>query len=531
VFEILNVRKAFPGVLALDNVSMALQAGEIHALVGENGAGKSTLIKIITGVYRPDGGRLVMDGAELHLGSPQDAITAGIGAVHQERNLIPRFSIAENIRLERLPVRHGLVDYQAIYRDAQQWLDLLNLKLDPATEVARLSPAQAQLVEIAKALSIRSRVLLLDEPTASITPDEADLLFTVLRQLRDQGVAMLYVSHKLEEILALCDRVTVLRDGKAVAANQPIDTLDRDRIVTQMVGRAHLIGALPLRTVDTAEVVLEACNLSTPLGHRNVSFSLHHKEILGFYGLVGAGRSEIARAIIGLDQISSGEVLVNGRHASIRGVRQANKKFHIGYVTENRKEEGLFLIHTVATNVAATVWDRLGTFLGLVSKRSEAELTRRYVKELDIKVASVRQLAGTLSGGNQQKVSLAKWLAAGAQILIVDEPTVGIDVKTKNAFHELIWGLATDGMSIILISSDMPEMVHLADRILVMRDMQLVGEVANTRDYDEVSRAIMQLIHAAGPDAGFEGTPPLSGRTSELTPTASSALLGSTARR
>jgi ribose transport system ATP-binding protein len=507
VFEISSIRKAFPGVLALDNVSMTMQAGEIHALVGENGAGKSTLIKIITGVYHPDAGRMVMDGNELHLGSPHDAIKAGIGAVHQERNLIPRFSIAENIRLERLPVHHGLVDYAAIYRDAQQWLDLLNLKLDPATEVARLSPAHAQLVEIAKALSIRSRVLLLDEPTASITPDEAELLFTVLRRLRSQGVAMLYVSHKLEEVLALCDRVTVLRDGKAVAANQAITTLDRDRIVTLMIGRSQLIGELPPRTVDAGEVVLEARHLSTTLGHKDVSFSLHRKEILGFYGLVGAGRSELARAILGLEQVSAGEVLVNGRRASIHGVREANKRYHIGYVTENRKEEGLFLIHTVATNVAATVWDRLSALLGLVPKRSEAELARRYVDQLDIKVASVQQLAGTLSGGNQQKVSLAKWLAADAHILIIDEPTVGIDVKTKNAFHELIWDLAANGMSIILISSDMPEMVHLADRILVMREMLLVGEVHNTRDYDAMSQAIMRLIHAAEPETAQEGKP------------------------
>ena len=520
MFEILNIRKAFPGVLALDNVSMTLQPGEIHALVGENGAGKSTLIKVVTGVYRPDAGRLLLDGAELHLGSPQDAIRAGIGAVHQERNLIPRFSIAENIRLERLPVRHGLVDYAAVEQDARQWLDMLNLRLDPSTEVARLSPAQAQLVEIAKALSIRSRVLLLDEPTASITPDEAELLFSVLRRLRDAGVAMLYVSHKLEEILALCDRVTILRDGKAVADSQPIQALDRDRIVTLMVGRSQLIGELPPRTVDTDKVVLEARELSTSLGHRRVSFALHRKEILGFYGLVGAGRSELARAILGLEQVTEGQVLVGGHQATIRGVRQANKKYHIGYVTENRKEEGLFLIHTVATNVSATVWDRLSAVLGLVPKRSEAELARKYVDQLEIKVSSVQQQAGTLSGGNQQKVSLAKWLAAGTQILIIDEPTVGIDVKTKNAFHELIWSLAAEGMSIILISSDMPEMVRLADRILVMRDMQLVGEVANTRQYDAVSQAIMRLIHAAAgsglglvPSTPPGGSPPPSGKS------------------
>jgi ribose transport system ATP-binding protein len=507
VFEVQDIRKAFPGVLALDDVSMCLPPGEIHALVGENGAGKSTLIEIITGVYRPDAGQLRLDGAELHFASPQDAIKVGIAAVHQERNLIPRFTVGENIMLERLPTRAGMVDYDTINREARKWLHLLNLNLDPTVEVSQLSVAQAQLVEIAKALSMESRILLLDEPTASLTPSEAELLFDVLRRLRAQGVAMLFVSHKLEEIFALCDRVTVLRDGKAVAANQDVATLDRDRIVTLMVGRAQIIAELPPREVDPSQVVLEARGLNTALGHRDVSFALHRKEILGFYGLVGSGRSELARALMGLERIMGGDVLVNGQRAAIRGVRQANRKYHIGYVTENRKEEGLFLILSVTTNIAATVWDRLSMLLGLVPKRGERELAQRYVERLDIRVSSVSQQIGTLSGGNQQKVSLAKWLAAETEILIIDEPTIGIDVRTKNAFHELIWELASKGMSIILISSDMPEMVRLADRILVMNDMKLVGEVRNTRNYDDMSQAIMRMIHAAEAVGGVEAVP------------------------
>ncbi len=497
MFEAHGIRKAFPGVLALDDVSLSLRPGEIHALVGENGAGKSTLIKIITGIYRPDAGGLRLDGAELRLGSPQDAIKAGIGAVHQERNLIPRFTVGENIMLERLPTRGGMVDYAAINAEARTWLRLLDLNIDPAVEVSHLSVARSQLVEIAKALALRSRILLLDEPTASITPSEADLLFTVLRRLRDQGVAMLYVSHKLEEIFAVCDRITVLRDGKTVAADQDIATLDRDRIVTLMVGRSQAVTDLPPREVDAARVVLEARNLDTALGHHDVSFALRRKEILGFYGLVGSGRSELARTLMGLEKITGGEVLVGGRRAAIRGVRQANKRYHIGYVTENRKEEGLFLILSVTTNIASTVWDRLSALLGLVSKRAERSLAQRYVERLDIKIAAVSQQVGTLSGGNQQKVSLAKWLAAETEILIIDEPTIGIDVRTKGAFHELIWDLASRGMSIILISSDMPEMVSLADRILVMNDMRLVGELENTHDYDGMSQAIIRLIHGA----------------------------------
>lgn len=497
MFEVKGISKTFPGVRALDEVSMCLQPGEIHGLIGENGAGKSTLIKIITGLYRPDAGQLLLDGTELHFNSPHEAIRAGIGAVHQERNLIPRFTVAENILLEHLPARMGVVNAAALKQGALHWLRRLNLSLDPTMEVARLSVAQAQLVEIAKALSLQSRILLLDEPTASITRSEADLLFQIFRSLRDQGVALLFVSHKLEEIFDLCDRITVLRDGKTVIANQEITGLDRDQVLTYMVGRSQIIAELPPRQVDESQVVFEVRELSTALGHRRVNFALHRGEILGFYGLVGAGRSELARALIGLEQVTAGEILVNGQRAAIRGVRQAKEKYHIGYVTENRKEEGLFLILSVATNVAATIWERLSPLLGWVPKRAEEKLASTYVERLGIKVSSTSQQVGTLSGGNQQKVSLAKWLAADSAILMIDEPTIGIDIKTKNDFHQLIWQLASEGKSIILISSDMPEMIRLADRILVMNDMQLVGELKNSRKYDEMSQAIIQIIQAA----------------------------------
>ena len=496
MFEIQGVSKVFPGVLALDDVSMCLQPGEIHGLIGENGAGKSTLIKIITGLYRPDAGQLLLNGAELHLTSPHAAMKAGIGAVHQERNLIPRFTIAENLLLERLPARIGVVNTAALKQEALRWLRKLNLSLDPAMEVARLSVAQAQLVEIAKALTLESRILLLDEPTASITPAEAEHLFTIFRALRDQGVALLFVSHKLEEIFSLCDRLTVLRDGKAVVVNQEIATLNRDQVLTAMVGRAQTIADLPARVVDTTQVVLEGRELSTAYGHRHINFSLHRGEILGLYGLVGAGRSELARALIGMEPVTAGKILVNGQQTSLRGVRHAKQKYQIGYVTENRKEEGLFLILDVATNIATTVWERLSRFLGWVPRRAEEQLARTYVDRLGIKVSSVSQQVGTLSGGNQQKVSLAKWLAADCAILIIDEPTIGIDVRTKDEFHQVIWQLASEGKSILLISSDMPEMIHLADRILVMNDLQLVGEMQNSRNYDEMSQTIIQTIHA-----------------------------------
>jgi ribose transport system ATP-binding protein len=301
MFEIQHVSKSFPGVRALADVSLCLQAGEIHGLIGENGAGKSTLIKIITGLYRPDTGRLLLQGNELHLASTRAALKAGIGAVHQERNLIPRFTIAENMLLERLPARMGIVQSAALKQEASHWLQKLHLELDPEMEVAQLSMAQAQLVEIAKALTLDSRILLLDEPTASITPAETEHLFRIFRALRDQGVALLFVSHKLEEIFSLCDRLTVLRDGKAVVVNQDIKTRDREQVLTAMIGRAQTIADLPARVVDGTQIVLEGRELRTARGHRHINFALHRGEILGLYGLVGSGRSELARALIGVE--------------------------------------------------------------------------------------------------------------------------------------------------------------------------------------------------------------------------------------
>jgi ribose transport system ATP-binding protein len=491
-----GVSKAFTGVKALDGVTMDFAPGEIHALMGENGAGKSTLIKIVTGVHRPDAGRMLLDGVSVVFATPRAALAAGIGAVHQERNLIPRFSVAENILLERTPKKRGFIDVKTIERRARELMALLDPSIDVRTEVSELSVAQMQLVEIAKALSLEARLLLLDEPTASITDHEAAALFKVLRQLRANGVALVYVSHKIAEVMALCDRVSVLRDGKVTASGIPIEQMSRPRLVSLMIGREERAAEIP-PPKGVGPVALELRGVSTASGHANIDLSLRKGEILGLYGLVGAGRTELARAILGVEAITSGELRVNGKAVKIRGPYEALRRHRIGYVSEDRKSEGLILDHTIATNVALTIWRRIASALGWVSPARETAVVAQHLAPLALKASSLEQKVATLSGGNQQKVSIAKWLAAETEILIIDEPTVGIDIKTKSELHDLISGLARQGLAVLVISSDMAEIIALADRIVVLHSFRVVGELVNDYGYEAMSKAIMGKIHAA----------------------------------
>lgn len=510
ILEVRGVTKAFPGVIALDDVSLTLGAGQIHALLGENGAGKSTLIKVLTGVHEPDTGEVLLRGEERRFHTPRDAIAAGISVVHQERNLINRFSVGENILLEKLPSRGGFVDYKAVFEEAKPWLEALNLNVDPRTPVLELSAAQMQLVEIAKALSLQSRILLMDEPTASITPHETEVLFELLRKLRDDGVAVVFVSHKLEEVFALCDRVTVLRDGRNACESRPLAGLQRSDIVKLMIGRDEQIGQFGEKTVDLERPALALHGVGTRHGHRDIDLTLHKGAIVGLYGLIGSGRSELAKAIVGAEPLTAGHIEVKGVPAKIGSVTEALRRYRMGYVSEDRKREGLILIHSVLRNVGVTIWDRVARLAGLITEQREAERVLPNIERLEVRTPSVRQTVGNLSGGNQQKVSVAKWLAADAEILIIDEPTVGIDIKTKIYLHELIWELAADGAAILLISSDMPEMIALADRILVMDDFAIAGEVENTRDYDTMSQRIMGLIHdrpEAAPEDAADAPP------------------------
>ncbi|MEO1019254.1 MAG: sugar ABC transporter ATP-binding protein [Pseudomonadota bacterium] len=496
VLEVRAVSKAFPGVQALDRVDLELEAGQIHALMGENGAGKSTLIKVLTGVHQQDSGVLRLRGQEVGFANPRAATVAGISAVHQERNLISRFSIGENIMLERLPASRGFVDYKAVHAEARRWLETLDLDLDPRLSVDRLSVAQIQLVEIAKALALEADILLMDEPTASITPHETDHLFGLLRQLRDRGVALVFVSHKLEEVFDLCDQITILRDGKTACASRPLEGLGRGDVVRFMIGRDEQAARLSDRVVnrDTTPA-LSLRGLASPLGHAALKFDLYKSEILGLYGLVGSGRTELAKVLLGIYPATEGEVLVDGQVVRIKDAPTALRQHRIGYVSEDRKREGLILIHGVARNIAVTIWSRLTRALSFLSPGREANAVMPYIDRLDVRTPSLGQTVMNLSGGNQQKVSVAKWLAADVSILIVDEPTVGIDIRTKAYLHELIGELASEGRAILLISSDMPELVGLADRILVMQDFRIVGEVENDHNYGRMSEAIMGHIH------------------------------------
>jgi ribose transport system ATP-binding protein len=494
--QVSHLSKAFPGVQALSDVSITFQAGSVHALLGENGAGKSTLIKIVTGIHQQDEGGIHMDGKPVRFAGPRKAAAGGLGVVHQERNLVNRFTAGENIMLDRLGA-HSLsrVDYRSIYREAERWLKLLELDVDPRVRVSQLSVAQMQLVEIGKALSLESRVLLLDEPTASLTPNEATVLFRILRKLRDDGVAIGFVSHKLEEVFEICDTVTVLRDGRNACDSVGLKALKRADVVEMMIGRAERISRKEPRPRRDVPPYFELRSYGSAEGHRDINLSVRPGEIVGLYGLVGAGRSELAKAVLGLARKTAGEVLVKGQPAAIPSVADALHTHGMGYVSEDRKQEGLILLHSVLGNSGITVWRKLAAWLGLLRDAKVAGHVSPILRKLEVKTPSLYQTVGNLSGGNQQKVSVAKWLAAGVKFLIIDEPSVGIDIKTKAYLHDLIHDLAESGTAILLITSDMPEMIDVADRILVMDDFRIKGEVENDRNYERVSKEIMGFIH------------------------------------
>lgn len=497
MLELRGISKDFPGVRALNQVSVQFQAGEIHALLGENGAGKSTLIKIISGLYQPDQGEIYYDGERLKFHNFHDALKQGVSIVYQEIQVIPESSIAENIMLDKMITygQTGILKWKQINAVAQKYMAMVGLDLPPTKVTRDLSAAQKQLIQIAKALASHAKILLLDEPTSSITEHEADNLFKLLRELKAQGVIIIFVSHKLEEVFAVCDKITVLRDGQHVGTAK-ITEVDTAALVKMMIGRDAKDESYGILNVNAAKPVLEARHLYKKDKAEDVSFTLHEGEILGFYGLVGAGRTETARLLIGEDQLTGGEVYLRGQKAQVKSVADSLYAYNMGYVTENRKEEGLLLDASVKTNIAITIWNKLAhRVFRAISLRQETDMAHKMVAALAIKVTSVNQVTHNLSGGNQQKVSIAKWLAAGCDILIIDEPTVGVDVGAKEYIHKLIWDLAQqERKSIILISSDMPEMIKLASRILVFKDKKIVGEISglNTaaKNYAHISKAI-----------------------------------------
>jgi ribose transport system ATP-binding protein len=502
MLELRGISKRFPGVQALDGVGIAFAPGEIHALVGENGAGKSTLIKIITGIYRPDAGEVLFEGRPLRFRSYRDSLEQGIDIVSQEIQVIPESTIAENLMLDKLITRGrtGIIDWPAIHQTARRYLDMVGLPLPPDTVIKRLSAAHKQLVQIAKALAAEARVLLLDEPTSSLTEHEARNLFGILRGLRDKGVTIIFVSHKFEEVFALCDKVSVLRDGRLVGT-RPIAGLTRPELVTMMIGRDVTQAHLGRLDADGGREMLRAEGVVRKGKVEGASFTLREGEILGFYGLVGAGRTELARVLIGEDRLDGGAIYVRGEKARIRSVADSLERYKIGYITENRKEEGLLLQSPVRTNVTIAVWPRLAHRLTrYISRTRELGITRDMIRDLSIRATGPEQRTEDLSGGNQQKICISKWLAADCDILIVDEPTVGVDIGAKEQIHQLLWDLARHKKkAIILISSDMPEIIRVASRILVFKDRRIAGEIAGvddgTKTYAEVSAVIGRYLN------------------------------------
>jgi ribose transport system ATP-binding protein len=468
-----HIRKAFPGVLALDDVSLEVRQGEVHVLLGENGAGKSTLMKILGGAHHRDAGRIFIEGREVELENPRQARAAGVAIIYQELTLIPALSAPENIFLGREPHRlAGLIDRRRMRRDAAALLDSLGATIDLDTPAGRLSVAQQQLIEVAKALSLEARILVMDEPTSALTEREIRALFAAIARLKSRGVAIVYISHRLDEIFEIGDRVTVLRDGRWIATT-PVANASRRELVRLMANR-ELDERTPKTPVARGEELLRLDGAGRRGVLRDISFTLHRGEILGIAGLLGSGRTSLARAIFGREPLDEGRLLVRGRPVRIRSPRQAIGA-GLGFLTEDRKVEGLVLGLSVRENIGLPLLDRTSRF-GLVDRRAEREMAERYTRDLRIKTPSIEQRVAFLSGGNQQKVVMSKWLAARADILILDEPTRGIDVGAKQEIYALMGALVAEGMGILLISSELPEIVGLSDRVLVMRGGRICGE-------------------------------------------------------
>ena len=479
------IEKSFPGVQAISDGRFELRAGEVHALCGENGAGKSTMMKLLAGIYQKDAGQIFYQGREVSIPSPRAALQMGICIIHQELNLMPHLSVAQNIFIGREPRGMGglILDERAINAQTSALFERIHLKLDPRTKVGELTIATQQMVEIAKALSYESRVLIMDEPTAALTNTEIADLFAIIRQLRDKGTGIVHISHRLEELKQIADRVTVMRDGRYVDTISSAE-MTIDRVITMMVGRAIYESKPELPAQPSQESVLEVRQLNRKRTIRDVSFSLKRGEILGLAGLVGAGRTEVARAIFGADPLDSGTIVVRGKPTKISSPNDAVQQ-GIGYLSEDRKRYGLALGMDVESNIVLATLDRFLGLLGWVRRLAIRAKAEEHVKGLAIRTPSVRQKVRNLSGGNQQKVVLGKWLTANTEILIVDEPTRGIDVGAKSEIYRLLNELAQQGKSIIMISSELPEILRLSHRIIVMCEGRITGELSSAEATQE----------------------------------------------
>ena len=488
ILQMKHICKSFPGVLALHNINFELRKGEIHVLLGENGAGKSTLMKILSGAYQKTSGEIFIDGENVEIKSPRRAQELGISIIYQEFNLIPQLTLGENIFLGREPkVCSGVINKKKIFKDAKKILSELGLDINPNSVVRKLGVAQQQMVEVAKALSLDARIMIMDEPTSTLTEQEIKELFITIRRLKEKGVSIIYISHRLEELFEIGECVTILRDGENVGTYN-INEVTKSQLIRLMVGR-ELKEQFPKQKAKIGEEVLRTEHLNKGNALKDISFSLHRGEVLGIAGLLGSGRTELARAIFGVDKIDSGRIFLKNQFINIDCPRKAINS-RIGFITEDRRSQGLVLILSVKDNVSLPSVERLSSF-GILKLKQEDELVKSYVKRLRIKTPSLNQRVMFLSGGNQQKVVLSKWLCSEARILIFDEPTRGIDVGAKVEIYQLMNKLTAEGVAVIMISSELPEILGMSDRILVMHQ----GRIAKEFSVEEATEE--KILHYA----------------------------------
>jgi rhamnose transport system ATP-binding protein len=488
ILELKNITKRFSGVEVLHQVSFTLRSGEVHALLGENGAGKSTLIKVVSGVHQPDSGEIFVDGKQVRFSDALDAREAGIAAIYQELSLFPDLDVAENIFVGRQPTTlGGRIDWHKLYSESEKLLSSLGVHLDLKKKARNLSIAQQQMVEIARAFSINARILIMDEPTSSLTLNEVADLFRLVRRLREEGTAIIFISHRIEELFELADRVTVLRDGSYIDT-RPLIKVSRDDLIRMMVGRT-ISNLYPKQAGQPGETVLKVESLCRPGEFENVSFELRKGEILGMAGLIGAGRTEVARAIFGVEPVSSGTIQVRGQKEAISSPEKAIR-LGIAYVPEDRQIHGIIPPMNLVANISLPLLKEYAV-AGWLNGKVERSTSLLAAQQMEVRANNILQKARELSGGNQQKVLLAKWLATKPSILILDEPTRGIDVGTKAAVHSLMNKLAMEGMAILMISSELPEILGMSDRILVMRE----GRVTALLSRQEASQE--KILHFA----------------------------------
>lgn len=486
LLEVIGVTKIFPGTKALDNVKLQVKKGEVHALCGENGAGKSTLMNIIGGVFKPTEGKLLFEGNEVILNTPREAQRIGIGFVHQELSLCPDLTAAENIFIGRLPTKGNMIDFKKLYKAADDILSKFGVSFRATDLVSELNVSEQQIVEIARSISLNCKLLILDEPTSSLTEKEIVKIFGIIKKLQETGISVLYISHRMPEIFELCDRVTIFKDGMYVMTDD-IKNLTSDDIINAMVGR-NIENMYPSKSKSIGKEILKVEGLSSNGLFENVSFSLRKGEILGFAGLVGAGRTEIMRALCGIDNKASGEVTLNGEKLKIKNYRDAMDK-GICYLTEDRKSQGLFLEMSIKNNMSSVNLKAVSKGI-LIDNKKETVLSETYVKKLNVKIPGVDYLISSLSGGNQQKCLIGKWLSISPKIIILDEPTRGIDVGAKSEIHNLLRRLSEEGVGVIIVSSELPEVIGVSDRVIVIHE----GNVAGCLEGKEIQEeSIMRL--------------------------------------